>query len=155
MILHATYSPEAVANRFLDIARDAGRELSNMKLQKLVHIAHGFSYPLLGKPMIGVPAEAWKFGPVYPTLYRHLRRYGADRVEGSIEAMDAIIPGSDFDQVIAAVWEVYGGLSAGQLSARTHRPGTPWSVTRKRHPHGMIDEALIRKHYNELVPQHV
>ncbi|WP_366513810.1 type II toxin-antitoxin system antitoxin SocA domain-containing protein [Planktotalea sp.] len=47
-----------------------------MKLQKLVYIAYGWHLALSGKKLFTEEIEAWKHGPVVPSLYhefKHLR----------------------------------------------------------------------------------
>ena len=41
-----TYSAKAIANEFLNFAKQDNIEISQMKLQKLVYISHGFCLAL-------------------------------------------------------------------------------------------------------------
>ena len=61
-------------------------------------------------------------------------------------------------KMIGAVWNVYGGETGIQLSARTHQPGTPWDKARKnaagrRNTH--IHDDDIKKHYASLAEENV
>lgn len=144
------YSAAAVANAFLDLAQRDGVKLTNMKLQKLVYIAHGWCLALLKKPLIGDDIRAWQFGPVIPNLYDVLRFYGASVVTEHVPAREAVDPGCPEMGVIRAVWNSYKGYPAFMLSAITHRPGTPWSETWAMNQYGTIEDELISAHYNQL-----
>ena len=78
------YSAFAVANYFLRLGRDSGEEITPLKIQKLVYIAHGYHLAFTasdnspnGLPLVDDEfAEAWQYGPVFPSLYHHFKRFG-------------------------------------------------------------------------------
>lgn len=142
-----TFSVGAVANHLLDEAAKRGLSISPMKLQKLVYIAHGWHLGLGQGPLIDEAVQAWKYGPVIPSLYhefKHLgnrpidrdrvavaRAVGPDRwtLEEFSLPQDGSTGGLVARAVIDRVLEVYGRRTAIELSAMTHRRGTPWSET--------------------------
>src|SRR5687768_4006741 len=71
----AMHDARNVANEFLRQAKERGTKLTNMELQKLVYIAHGYSLAILDRPLIKQYVEAWRYGPVIPDLYHALRQY--------------------------------------------------------------------------------
>jgi uncharacterized phage-associated protein len=148
------YRATTVANEFFELAHAAGRRLTPMQYVKLTYIAHGWSLALFGRPLIREPVEAWKYGPVIPTLYRELKHFGSGPVTtppvqsifGSKEPLDQADR-----ELIADVYRKYGTLSGVQLSHLTHRPGTPWSEMYDPEGWGIaIPDRLIRSHYEEL-----
>ncbi len=135
------FQSEAVANKIVEIARDKGVEMTLMKLLKLVYFAHGWHLAVTdGQPLLNQHVEAWKFGPVAPSVYHAFKNNGAGPIagpcmvfDGSVEnLLDAelitpTIPTSaKLDAFFDRIWNIYGGLTAFQLSALTHQPGTPW-----------------------------
>ena len=62
------HRPEGVANAFLKKSQKDGTIITQMKLQKLVYIAHGWMLGLSGKPLVNQEPEAWERGPVFPQL---------------------------------------------------------------------------------------
>ena len=47
-----------------------------MLLQKLVYIAHGWNLAICGEPLIEEAPEAWDNGPVYRSIWDHIRDHG-------------------------------------------------------------------------------
>ena len=161
----ADWSP-AIANEFVRLAAGEGRALTQMQLQKLVYIAHGWNLAINGEPLTVDEPEAWEYGPVYKELRRSLRSYGRDQVTREINNCE-YVPGAFEDEpdraalaalsdaeraVIARVYRDYGKFHAFQLSALTHRAGTPWT---KVYAGGSgkfdgIPAHMIREHFVEL-----
>ncbi|MCC6589757.1 MAG: SocA family protein [Bryobacterales bacterium] len=147
-------SAHVVANAFLALAREENRALTNMQLQKLVFLAQGYCLAILGRPLYYHRIHAWQWGPVIPKLYKVLQRYGSGDVTEPLE-----VPQSEEDQeigpdeqkIIRAVWNAYKSYSGAQLSALTHRKGTPWSETWAKEKFGVIPEEVIADYYRGLV----
>jgi len=165
------FDPKAVANYFLELARRDGESLSPMRLIKLVYIAHGWHYGLLHKPLINEHPEAWRYGPVVPSLYHEFKEFGNEPITrpamdfdvgstgvGSFELRPHAPPtsseSSESCALMDAVWSSYRPFNALQLSEMTHRPGTPWYITwhergGKEYQGTDIDPKLIEDHYKE------
>ena len=131
------WSPE-VANEFIGLAAEEGRQLDQAQLQKLVYIAHGWCLATTGQPLTGDRPEAWDFGPVYRRLAEALTRCGMNPVNGKIANQPPIgislgdwKSTSDLDalerDVIARVYQDYSGFDASQLSNLTRRGEAPWA----------------------------
>ena len=143
------YSSEVVANEFIRLAAEAGKKLTHLQVQKLVYIAHGYSFPLLGRPLLYEPVEAWPHGPVIRSLYKRLRGYGRQEIQGPIPTTSRQPElNSEAQALIRAIWEAYGHLDGMQLRELTHQPETPWSGTPLN---GVIPDELIRGYYTDLV----
>lgn len=163
------YPAAAIANEFMKLAGPSGQPLTPMKLQKLVYFAHGWFLALFGRPLVNEPVQAWKFGPVIPSLYHALKVYGNDPVRSRMRDADFHFPADEpgiaheysiddgFNanengiarELIRKVWEVYGGFSAIQLSNLTHEPGSPWYETPERDKKRcvVIDAERIRSYF--------
>ena len=158
------YKAAAIANYFI---RKAGKkhELTPMKLQKLVYIAHGWYLAIYDEPLIEELVEAWKFGPVIQSLYYELRKYGADPVTEEIKDVVFVDGTYKFEAVpvptdenvtelLDAVWKNYSRYSAFELSNLTHQIGTPWykvyNNKNKTEKTAIIEDQAIRKHFIEL-----
>jgi len=147
-------SPEAIANKFIKLALENGIFVSNMKLQKLVYIAHGFYLGYKDLPLSNETPQAWQYGPVFPSLYCKLRDYGASKVDRLIPGVNDLPEDSEEVQLIQVVWESYGKLSAASLVSRTHAKGTPWSdVWSPDTTKVVIPNSSIKDHFKKLIAQ--
>ena len=146
------YNATTVANRFLSLAQRDGKYLTNMQLQKLVYIAHGFYLAFSGKPLLSDEVKAWQWGPVIVELYEILKRYGAGSIPNLIPATNET---SDpmAEIVIQNVWRAYGHFSRFQLSTITHRNNSPWSQTWESWGghYETIPNEVIARHYQQLL----
>lgn len=149
------YDAATVANRLIELAATQNKKLTPMQLIKLSYIAHGFSLAIHKRPLLDESVEAWKYGPVVPSLYKRLKKHGSAPVGepvsvwsfGSGEKLEA----EDRD-LIDLVFSKYGHFTGSQLSHLTHRPGTPWAETYEPNAYGVdIDNAVIRTHYATLL----
>lgn len=140
----------AVANRFLELADNVDQRLTPMQVLKLVYLAHGWMLGLYHRPLISQRIEAWKYGPVIPSLYDAMRHFKANPVSGPLNANDNILDPDEGD-VIEQVFEKYGHLSGGALSKLTHRPGSPWDQVFVEHLAGdEIPNDIIERYYSGL-----
>jgi uncharacterized phage-associated protein len=132
----STYSAKAVANFFLRAARRDGVQLSQMKLQKLVYFAQGWHLGIRKTPLFEEPIQAWKYGPVVPSLYREFKNFGNAPIESLATDFDWADLKSSTPQVLPEdketiallekVWSVYSKYTAIQLSDMSHVTGGPW-----------------------------
>ncbi len=153
------HSARSIANSFLDIANIAGKQLTNMQLQKLVYFAHGWHLALKGEPLLTDAVKAWTFGPVIPPLYNSLRMYGTGIVTEPIkrknldtgEIAEVREPESEYvKSLLQRTWQVYGHMTGSQMSYLTHESGTPWEIAWKKEKFSIISDELIRQHFLEL-----
>jgi uncharacterized phage-associated protein len=138
------YSSHAVANVFLNLTETA---LTNMQVQKLVYIAHGFHLALFDKPLYYHNTHAWQFGPVIPKLYEDLREYGNGAVKELLICDDDIPKKSESFKLIEVIFSKYSSFTGGQLSNLTHLSGTPWDKTWENNRFGIIPIESIKQHY--------
>lgn len=138
-----------VAAEILHLAAREGVPVSPMKLNKLAYICHGWHLAIVGRPLFDETVEAWAYGPVVPSLYHEYKHFGRDPISESGDVSE--LPANS-RRIIRGVWEKYNELSATQLSAMTHSPGTPWSETKRirRVTGGRIDNEMIRRHFRDI-----
>lgn len=153
------YRADAIANEFLD-----GRfgQITPMKLQKLVYYAHAWHLALFDdSPLIKDRIEAWKYGPVIPTLYSEFREFGDNPITrfaieldwDSMELVPDRIQDDDAKtrKLVEKIWDRLGGLTAIQLSSMTHQPNEPWFKVRKPRPGIEIPNQLIAKDFRAML----
>jgi uncharacterized phage-associated protein len=162
------YSTKAVANEFLELAEQEGKSLTPMQLQKLVYFAYGWYLAITDEYLIDERVEAWQWGPVAPSLYGELKRYGSSFITDKLREVTfrdgkaLFVPARIHDelspekeayarQLIRRVWEVYGKYSGSQLSNMTHAPDSPWSLTPNKDIRGTdIPDDLIKAYFHKI-----
>ena len=69
------YSAKAVANYFL--AKYGKHGITPLKMQKLVYLSHGWYLAFYDEPLVDDEyAEAWRYGPVFDSLYHEFKHRG-------------------------------------------------------------------------------
>lgn len=117
-----------VAQYFLALAsQEDGELVSNMKLQKLVYYAQGFSLALHDEPLFPEEIRAWTHGPVTPVVYQEYKAYG-NRAIDPPEGFDCAAYNADDQALLDDVYAVYGQYSALGLRSLTHNE-PPWEET--------------------------
>lgn len=131
--------------------------MDQMKLQKLVYLAHGWNLAINGEPLVKDTIEAWDGGPVMRMIWNHFRDFGYNEehlLEDKItsKAFKADLSESERD-IIDHTWTKYGGYSGLRLSGMTHRPRTPWSNAyfgAGRGRNSALSQDEIQQHFIEL-----
>ena len=149
------HRPEAIANEFL---RRRGKAAwpQQMYLQKLVYIAHGWNLAINEEPLVNEAPEAWDNGPVFRSLWNHIRDHWYSSEDCLLRDPDdnkvieaKLLP--EEKEVIDHVWSKYSQYSAEDLSKMTHEPNTPWhSAYLGRGRNSALEENEIRNHYTQL-----
>jgi uncharacterized phage-associated protein len=155
------FSAKSVANEFLRLAYQDVKRISPLKMQKLAYLAHGWHLAVTGRPLLNESIQAWKYGPVIPTLYREFKESGS----ASIVSPAAVLRNGQWvparledegtpeevataRQVIERVWQQYGSFTASDLTTLTHTEGSPWDRTPdKEEPGTVISDASIREYF--------
>lgn len=124
-----TLSAVDVANEIIRVAHQSGKSISNMKLQKLLYLAQGIHLALMNnEPLFEDAIEAWKYGPVVPSVYHKFKIYFAGEIPANHPfSIENGLLDTDQKKIVKRVVELYGGLSAISLSNFTHLPESPWS----------------------------
>jgi uncharacterized phage-associated protein len=156
------HSVLAIANEFLLRARAEGRHLTQMHLQKLIYLAHGWNLAVNGEPLIEDRFEAWEYGPVLRRLYDATRAYGSQNINSLLRwGQDTPFPYDDYGEaktelleserdVVDEVWRIYGGYPAFKLSALTHEPESPWSDAFSQRRNAQISNEAIKEYFVRL-----
>lgn len=154
-------TPLDVAKYFLLKSIDDGELISPLKMQKLVYYAYVWVLVLRHKKLFDEGIEAWPSGPVAPSLYMGLKKYGSAPISeeclGSkkeIKDLLSKLP-KEITVVLDKVYEKYMTKTAFELVVLTHSE-TPWIQTRKGlkatdHTNNVISDKLIMTHYGQKV----
>lgn len=138
-----------IANFFIRLARSRrGRGPSITQLIKLVYMAHGWTLALRGRPLVNEQIEAWKHGPVLPSVYYAFRPQGTYDLQPNSIYDDEF--DDDMEALLEQVYDLYGNLSPVELSRLTHIKDGPWYKSyRGGNSYSPIPDDLIAEHYRD------
>ncbi|WP_262215921.1 Panacea domain-containing protein [Serratia ficaria] len=148
------YNPIQVANKFIELGIAAGKPITQMQAQKLTYIAHGVSLGYRDLALLSDPVCAWRYGPVFPSMYNALKNNGYHPITQPLNAEYYHSSDTDLqpydETLIRNVFDVYGKYSAEVLSEFTHRTGTPWYQAREA-GENIISNNVIANYYKRLI----
>lgn len=124
--------PETVAKYFLLKAAQEGEPITPLKIQKLVYLAY-VNALLHDKKLFNEKIQAWANGPVVPSLYQQLRKYGFNPIDQEFYNVnvDVLLEElSGVTDVLDETFDEYAPKSAFDLVAITHNDGA-WSRARE------------------------
>lgn len=115
---------ESVCRR---ICQNGNWQVSNLKLQKLMYLAHMTYLGRTGEPLFNGFFEAWDFGPVEPSIYRKVRHCGSQPIPDIFtEALD-FPDGSPRALAIDEICAELINFPPRDLVAITHWEGGAWA----------------------------
>ncbi len=156
----------SVANYFIDLAIRDGKPIHLLGLVKRVYIAHGFALALLGHGLLNPrfdKIEAWKYGPVIPSVYHSFKQYRAKEIiektvvmEWDEENMRPIfetpnLKDKDEKRIVEMVWKRYREYTDNELVTLTHLKGTPWDMCFIKDENVAIPDILTEDYYRRLI----
>lgn len=103
--------------------KELGTTYNVTKLQKLMYCCDGVTLATYGKPLSKERPEAWQYGPVFPKVLRYIRANGIDAVKGT--ELEDSAP-DEIKNLIKGTIVFFGEFTASQLSAWSHKIGSPW-----------------------------
>jgi uncharacterized phage-associated protein len=124
--MRAPFAATAVAAWFVEhVADDSEQDLTPLKLQKLVYLAHSLYMHRFRVPLIEDDVQAWKDGPVVKAVYGVYKSFQ----NAPIALVDRNLVSrswpAEAEQTFSDVWGSFGGYSALKLRSITHEAG-PW-----------------------------
>lgn len=156
----------AIANYFVEKAKEEGNTLTILPLVKLVYIAHGFLLALMDKSFLNPrfdKVEAWKYGPVIPSVYHSFKHNKSNPITecesalcldgDKISFITPVIEDPSAKLVLNYVWSSYGYRSANELVTITHKPNSPWDRYYRPNMNIEIPDEATKFYYKKLVEE--
>lgn len=101
--------------------------LTNLKLQKLLYLAHMIYMGRYNEPMINNEQfSAWMYGPVLPALYDGVKIFGNRPIRNRFYNTSLIDSESPAHSVLKEIYDVFGQKESWKLVAETHSPKGAW-----------------------------
>ena len=153
------YTPPHIANFFLS---KKNHKIDNLKLNKIVYISLGFSLAISDRDMFQEDVQAWKYGPVIPSLYHEFKSYGSEVIktkatEYSYEKKKRYTPiissnENELLDILKIIWELYNESTSSKLVDLTHKKHTPWRLSFRKKEYGsIIPKSLIKDYYKAFL----
>ena len=70
-------------------------KVTNIQLQKFLYLMHMYYLGRTGNLLVNETFEAWKYGPVLPSVYKRVFMFGTDPIEYDMFYKHAVIPKED------------------------------------------------------------
>jgi uncharacterized phage-associated protein len=155
----------SVANYFVELASKEGLEVRQYGLIKRVYITHGFTLAYYDRPALDPRfdrVEAWKNGPVIPSVYHSFKHNRNNpitepciimdyRGEGEGEIKTPILYDEEIQEIAEGVWEAYKDISDSRIMELLHREGTPWSLCYEYGKTNEIPDLYTKVFYRRMV----
>lgn len=154
----------SVANYFIDLAKADNKPIKLLGLVKRVYIAHGFSLALTGKSLLDPrfdKVEAWKYGPVIPSVYHSFKNYRANPITEKTVVLEEnnndyafvtpVLKDEQSKKIVQMVWKRYINFTDNQLVTITHHEGTPWKICYEADKNIEIPDSFTKLYYEKLV----
>lgn len=121
--------------------------ISNMKLQKLIFYTEVVFMAVTNKSLFEENYEAWKHGPVLPSVYHEFKKYSLLRsnIPYTRESKDTELNlSSEYVELIDKVIEVFGKHNEDALRNSSHNE-QPYKVARRGVPEDASSNAIMEK----------
>ena len=124
---YTTYDSVAVARFLVALANERGVFLNITKVQKLLYISYGVGLAAFGQRIADESPRAWPYGPVFPKTREALigSDFGAVTFDGSPD-LSLMKRDERLYSCVASALKTFGSWTAGQLTAWSHKKGSPW-----------------------------
>ena len=162
----SAYKSEHIANFFIKKAADQNIDIDLLRLVKMCYFGYGWALSIMeGKKLIAEDIQAWKFGPVIPSVYHAFQHWGRKPITKFVPSLEisldekveelryrSVNEETTEGRVLSVVWNTYKHKSASEVVSLTHQPGTPWAETYKKWERGtVIPTEKIKKHFDDVI----
>lgn len=137
------YSALEVAKYVINHEHSNGREISNLRLQKLLYFVQAKVLVETGDPCFEEEMEAWDFGPVVPCVYHAYKIFGCWdlSLSGNIPVIAEDIAGK-IDNIV----DYCQSFPTRQLVEITHNQD-PWKKVYRKGQKNRISNASIKEYF--------
>lgn len=149
------YLPSHIANYLLWRAKKEGltETMTPMKLIKLVYFCYAWYLTIYDKKLFSEQIEAWKHGPVIPSIYHEFKRFGSRHIEnysidfnqetGAIFYPVVDTKDEETFRILDVVWDIYKHKDGWALRCITHEDSSPWKYAFEQGENKPLDDQKI------------
>ena len=161
------YVSDHIANFFIEKASQNNKKLDVLKLVKLCYLGYGWVLSILSKRLIVEHVEAWRFGPVIPSVYYSFKHFGRRSITSFTPTMQfnrgsgrmnikyfSFKPETQESKVLSLVWDAYKDLSGKDMIKKMHTQDGPWIKYYEPGIRGIVmDDHVIKEHFDRIISQ--
>jgi uncharacterized phage-associated protein len=132
---------------------------------KRVYITHGYSLAYLDRPSLDPlydRVEAWKHGPVIPSVYHTFKHHGNNPIREKCIIMDyngngegilktPELEDNDIKEIASQVWDAHKQFSDQQIIEMLHKRGTPWAMCYQPYKNNEIPDLYTKAYYYKAI----
>ena len=154
------HSPSHIANFFLSKKKE-GIIIDNYKLSKLVYVAYGYGLAILNIEIFEELIEAWKYGPVIPSLYHEFKYFGTKPIsrlsehysESRDEKTYPEVKESKLLTLLDMIYKKYAHWDKKDFEEMTHHKNSPWFASYvEGKKYIKIDTDSIKEYFKKILP---
>src|SRR6186713_660153 len=83
-----SFDVRAVANAILDLAKEEGKGVTNLAINKIIYFLHAAYLHEFRRPLVTAKIEAWDHGPVFREVYHQFKKFGRENIKGRASRID-------------------------------------------------------------------
>lgn len=124
--------------------------ITNLKLNKLLYFAQGYSLALYDKPLFSENIEAWQYGPVVANVYNKFKINNKENIADTYGNFSLDMFDSNIIELLLAVINDYGKYSSSKLIEITHKKGSPWDMVYSENANNIIPNNTIKEYFKNI-----
>lgn len=127
--------------------------MTNLRINKLLYFAQGWSLQRFGKPLFSEPIKAWKYGPVVGVIYNKYKEYGKNIITECSPGFSISGFSPEEIQLLLDVYNKYRSIATSRLVEKSHEANTPWArVYKEGEDSRTIPIRFISEYFNNHLP---
>ena len=148
------HSVHDVESFFIEIANNSDDDnITNLKLQKLLYYAQGYSLARNNRSLFDDAIEAWTHGPVVPEAYHTYKCCNASPIQSAVRPFDVSLFEEDELELMLDVAREYGKYTGSTLRNMTHVKGGIWErVYNAASGNKIISQSDLKRYFDTLKP---
>lgn len=115
-----------IAKYIVNKCVEDNRPISNLQLQKILYYVQINFIRLLDRVAFDEDIEAWKYGPVVPSVYYEFSDCGGTVIYRTFKNAYSIFSLDSDRRIVDRVIELCLKITPWELVDKTHKQGTPW-----------------------------
>jgi uncharacterized phage-associated protein len=136
-----------VANFFIDLFKDSDDPMTHLRVEKFVYEAQAWSLVKLGKPLFEEEIEAWRYGPVIPSVYNTLNFCGRDMIYDTKGEFSGSAFSHEQKMLLINVARKLSKYSVSGLIEKMHIPDGPWATVYMEGENRKIPKRSLSDYY--------